>query len=97
MKVSDEGGGIKRSNMNRIWSYLYTTAHSSALDNMLTETHHSGEPVLPMKIMSHHHDRPSDHPPEPTAADLPAGSVPAKNVNPLRDFATASPLAGLGY
>lgn len=26
IKVSDEGGGIRRSNMNRIWSYLYTTA-----------------------------------------------------------------------
>eukprot|EP00640_Fibrocapsa_japonica_P006105 CAMPEP_0113946492 /NCGR_PEP_ID=MMETSP1339-20121228/58053_1 /TAXON_ID=94617 /ORGANISM="Fibrocapsa japonica" /LENGTH=125 /DNA_ID=CAMNT_0000952613 /DNA_START=77 /DNA_END=454 /DNA_ORIENTATION=+ /assembly_acc=CAM_ASM_000762 len=26
IKVSDEGGGIQRSLMNRIWSYLFTTA-----------------------------------------------------------------------
>ena len=25
IKVSDEGGGIARSNMNRIWSYLYNS------------------------------------------------------------------------
>ena len=25
IKVSDEGGGIKRRNMGKIWSYLYTT------------------------------------------------------------------------
>jgi len=37
--VSDEGGGIKRSSMNRIWSYLYTTADPKILDSMLnTET-----------------------------------------------------------
>ena len=35
IKVSDEGGGIKRSNMNRIWSYLYTTADPAILDRML--------------------------------------------------------------
>lgn len=26
VKVSDEGGGIPRSGMNRIWTYLYSTA-----------------------------------------------------------------------
>jgi pyruvate dehydrogenase kinase 2/3/4 len=26
IKVSDEGGGIPRSNMKKIWSYLFTTA-----------------------------------------------------------------------
>ena len=35
IKVSDEGGGIRRSNMPRIWSYLYTTADPSILDGML--------------------------------------------------------------
>ena len=35
IKVSDEGGGIKRSNMNRIWSYLYTTADHAVLDRLL--------------------------------------------------------------
>lgn len=35
IKVSDEGGGIKRSNMDRIWSYLYTTASPEVLAQML--------------------------------------------------------------
>ena len=35
IKVSDEGGGIKRSNMNRIWSYLFTTANPAILEGML--------------------------------------------------------------
>ena len=35
IKISDEGGGIKRSNMNRIWSYLYTTADPEVLQQML--------------------------------------------------------------
>jgi pyruvate dehydrogenase kinase 2/3/4 len=35
MKVSDEGGGIRRSNMSRIWSYLFTTADSSVLERMI--------------------------------------------------------------
>ena len=35
IKVSDEGGGISRSNMERIWSYLYTTANPRVLESML--------------------------------------------------------------
>ena len=35
IKVSDEGGGIKRSNMKRIWSYLFTTADPAILERML--------------------------------------------------------------
>jgi len=27
-QVSDEGGGIPRSGLSRIWTYLYSTAHS---------------------------------------------------------------------
>ena len=26
MKISDEGGGIKRRNINRIWDYFYSTS-----------------------------------------------------------------------
>lgn len=33
--MSDEGGGISRSNMERIWSYLYTTANPRVLESML--------------------------------------------------------------
>lgn len=35
IKVSDEGGGIKRSNMHRVFSYLYTTADPSVVSKML--------------------------------------------------------------
>lgn len=33
--MSDEGGGIKRSNMNKIWSYLFTTADPKVLEDTL--------------------------------------------------------------
>jgi pyruvate dehydrogenase kinase 2/3/4 len=36
IKVSDEGGGIKRSNMRRIWSYLFTTANPAIVAGMLS-------------------------------------------------------------
>lgn len=32
IKISDEGGGIRRSGLARIWTYLYTTADSPLLD-----------------------------------------------------------------
>lgn len=35
IKVTDEGGGIKRSNINRIYSYLFTTADPQVLERML--------------------------------------------------------------
>ena len=33
--MSDEGGGIRRSDMKKIWSYLFTTAQSNDLDNFV--------------------------------------------------------------
>lgn len=54
-QVSDEGGGIRRSNMQRIWSYLYTTADQRVVEELLN------------------------------------------NSESAADFATSSPLAGLGY
>jgi pyruvate dehydrogenase kinase 2/3/4 len=35
IKVSDEGGGIPRSNMKKIWSYLFTTADPSIQESMI--------------------------------------------------------------
>jgi len=35
IKVSDEGGGIPRSNMSRIWSYLFTTADPAIQEGMV--------------------------------------------------------------
>lgn len=35
IKVSDEGGGIPRSNMKKIWSYLFTTADPAVQEGMV--------------------------------------------------------------
>ena len=35
IKVSDEGGGIPRSNVEKIWSYLFTTADPSIQEGMV--------------------------------------------------------------
>jgi pyruvate dehydrogenase kinase 2/3/4 len=35
IKVSDEGGGISRSNMEKIWSYLFTTADPKIQEGMI--------------------------------------------------------------
>jgi len=35
IKISDEGGGIPRSNMKRIWSYLFTTADPEIQEGMV--------------------------------------------------------------
>lgn len=35
IKVSDEGGGITRSNMKKIWSYLFTTADPAIQEGMV--------------------------------------------------------------
>lgn len=35
IKVSDEGGGIPRSNMRKIWSYLFTTADPAIQEGMV--------------------------------------------------------------
>ena len=32
IKISDEGGGIKRKNINRIWDYFYTTSKIQVFD-----------------------------------------------------------------
>jgi pyruvate dehydrogenase kinase 2/3/4 len=37
IKVSDEGGGISRSNMPKIWSYLFTTANPAVLEALLND------------------------------------------------------------
>lgn len=32
IKISDEGGGISRSSMTKVWTYMYTTAKTPVLD-----------------------------------------------------------------
>eukprot|EP00594_Rhizosolenia_setigera_P019459 CAMPEP_0178959728 /NCGR_PEP_ID=MMETSP0789-20121207/12482_1 /TAXON_ID=3005 /ORGANISM="Rhizosolenia setigera, Strain CCMP 1694" /LENGTH=527 /DNA_ID=CAMNT_0020642823 /DNA_START=167 /DNA_END=1750 /DNA_ORIENTATION=+ len=49
IKVSDEGGGIQRSNMKKIWSYLFTTADPKIQEGMMTfndEVDHSVDSPL---------------------------------------------------
>jgi len=36
IKISDEGGGIPRSNMRHIWSYLFTTASPSVQEKLIS-------------------------------------------------------------
>jgi pyruvate dehydrogenase kinase 2/3/4 len=38
IKVSDEGGGITRSHMQKIWSYLFTTADPAIQEGMVGST-----------------------------------------------------------
>ena len=45
IKISDEGGGIRRSGLQRIWTYLYTTADSPLLD-MDGDSASAGGPVV---------------------------------------------------
>jgi pyruvate dehydrogenase kinase 2/3/4 len=35
IKITDEGGGISRTNMKKIWSYLFTTADPSIQEGMV--------------------------------------------------------------
>ena len=47
IKVSDEGGGIQRSNSKKIWSYLYTTADPAIQEGMVAfQNDHSTESPL---------------------------------------------------
>lgn len=43
IRVSDEGGGITRKNMDRVWSYLHTTATNSPLLLMTPEATGGGD------------------------------------------------------
>lgn len=48
IKVSDEGGGICRSQMDKIWSYLYTTADPAIQRNVLADHDHSSCSASPL-------------------------------------------------
>mmetsp|Transcript_8648 Transcript_8648/g.11442 ORF Transcript_8648/g.11442 Transcript_8648/m.11442 type:complete len:445 (+) Transcript_8648:187-1521(+) len=40
IKIMDEGGGIRRSQVNKIWSYLFTTASSAVQDSFIGDMDH---------------------------------------------------------
>lgn len=46
IKISDEGGGIPRSSINRIWSYLYTTANSQVFEMLDSPADFGGDAPL---------------------------------------------------
>ena len=46
IKISDEGGGIPRSGLKKIWTYLYSTADSPLRDMEFSEAGAGSEPVV---------------------------------------------------
>lgn len=46
IKISDEGGGIPRSAISRIWSYMYTTADSGVFDMLDSPNDFGGDAPL---------------------------------------------------
>uniref|UniRef100_A0A7S0WT71 Protein-serine/threonine kinase n=1 Tax=Pyramimonas obovata TaxID=1411642 RepID=A0A7S0WT71_9CHLO len=46
IKVSDEGGGIPRSGLPRIWTYMYSTAKVSVLDEQMDEKSELNTPAV---------------------------------------------------
>merc|ERR1712072_595239 len=46
IKISDEGGGIPRSAVNRIFSYMYTTADSGVFEQLAQQDSGGGESPL---------------------------------------------------
>lgn len=47
IKIMDQGGGIRRSQVDKIWSYLYTTACPSVQRNLIAENgdHSNNNPI----------------------------------------------------
>jgi pyruvate dehydrogenase kinase 2/3/4 len=43
IKVSDEGGGIPRSGLPRIWTYLYSTAKAPVMETVDDSQAEAGE------------------------------------------------------
>jgi len=48
IKVSDEGGGIRRSNMGRLWSYLFTTADPEVQRGVVEEATNDFDTASPL-------------------------------------------------
>merc|ERR1712070_304645 len=48
IKVSDEGGGIRRSNMGRLWSYLFTTADPEVQRGVVEEASNDFDTASPL-------------------------------------------------
>jgi pyruvate dehydrogenase kinase 2/3/4 len=43
IKVSDEGGGIRRSDIKKIWSYLFTTANTDTINKFVISDSNSSD------------------------------------------------------
>ena len=46
IKISDQGGGIPRKDMHRIWSYLYSTTSTKTAQQLLDSINGQGGPVV---------------------------------------------------
>lgn len=46
IKIADEGGGIPRSQIDKIWSYLFTTASPSIQEGFIADRDHSADSPL---------------------------------------------------
>lgn len=46
IKISDEGGGIPRSEMGLVWTYMYTTAQSEDLGENPVLSERDREPTI---------------------------------------------------
>lgn len=102
IKISDEGGGIKRSDMNKVWSYLYTTADVSSTslseriqeikDQVAAENSRSGSSSTDSSGTD------TQETPLEVAAHFFPGSHGYKSPNHVKDDEqVAAPMAGLGY
>ena len=48
IKIADEGGGIRRSQVHKIWSYLYTTADPAVQRSFLKKHDHEASDSSPI-------------------------------------------------
>jgi pyruvate dehydrogenase kinase 2/3/4 len=48
IKIMDEGGGIPRSQMSKVWSYLYTTADPSIQEAFISDKQQDHDKVAPI-------------------------------------------------
>jgi pyruvate dehydrogenase kinase 2/3/4 len=48
IKIMDEGGGIRRSQMSKVWSYLYTTADPSIQEAFISDKQQDHDNVAPI-------------------------------------------------
>ena len=87
LKVSDEGGGIKRGSMSKIWSYLYTTGDRGVLARMLGIDNTTIDAI----------DNNTNNTNSGSNNANEVITMPIFDSMEIVDFTIEAPLAGLGY